>query len=86
MTLSKLFFAPPDDPYQAVEGRDAATVALKRVYEAEVEHKVASDYEHIVWAYGVIWALFCGYGVLLWRRSRRQALDLEALRRRTDTP
>jgi hypothetical protein len=63
-----------------VEGRDPTTVRLKREYEAEVENKVASDYNHIVWAYGIIWALFAGYGVLLWRRSSAQKADLDNLR------
>jgi hypothetical protein len=63
-----------------VEGRDPTTVRLKREYEAEVENKVASDYAHIVWAYGIIWALFAGYGVLLWRRASAQKADLDNLR------
>lgn len=65
-----------------VEGRDRETVRLKREYEAEVESKVASDYSHIVWAYGIIWALFVIYGAILWRRASAQAEDLEALRKR----
>ena len=65
-----------------VEGRDPATVRLKRAYETEVENKVASDYSHIVWAYGIIWALFAIYGVMLWRRAGAQQADLEALRKR----
>jgi hypothetical protein len=71
-----------DEPGQTkkVEGRDPTTVRLKREYEAEVENKVASDYNHIVWAYGIIWALFAGYGVLLWRRSSAQKADLDNLR------
>jgi hypothetical protein len=78
--------APPNEnPSQPevgptrVEGRDPTTVRLKREYEAEVENKVASDYSHIVWAYGIIWALFALYGVLLWRRAAAQRADLEAL-------
>ena len=67
-----------------VEGRDPATVRLKREYEAQVENKVASDYSHIVWAYGIIWALFAVYGVLLWRRSSAQRADLEALQAKLD--
>lgn len=63
-----------------VEGRDPATVRLKREYEAEVEKKVASDYSHIVWAYGIIWALFAIYGALLWRRASAQKADLDNLR------
>ncbi|GEM_PF-2109981 len=69
-------------PTKKVEGRDRQTVRLKREYEAEVESKVASDYSHIVWAYGIIWALFATYGVILWRRGSTQARDLEALRQR----
>lgn len=62
-----------------VEGRDPETVRLKRAYEAEVEAKVASDYQHIVWAYGVIWVLFVGYAMLLWRRASAQKADLARL-------
>jgi hypothetical protein len=70
----------PQEQTTRVEGRDPQTVRLKRAYEAEVEAKVASDYSHIVWAYGIIWALFAGYGVMLWRRAVAQQADLEALR------
>jgi hypothetical protein len=71
-----------DSPPQTkkVEGRDPQTVRLKREYEAEVENKVASDYSHIVWAYGIIWALFAIYGALLWRRASAQKADLDNLR------
>ncbi|PRQ04929.1 hypothetical protein [Enhygromyxa salina] len=87
-------FEQPEQPEQAqasteapgeapgttkVEGRDPATVRLKRAYEAEVENKVASDYSHIVWAYGVIWAIFAIYGAILWRRASAQRADLAAL-------
>jgi hypothetical protein len=85
MSLQSLVFAPapgPEDPYEAVEGVDAATVALKRQFEAQVEHKVASDYVHIVVAYGVIWALFVIYGLFLWWKGRTLARDLEELSRR----
>lgn len=71
-----------DDGFVPVEGLDPQTVALKRSLEAEVEAKVASDYAHIVWAYGIIWALFAGYGILLWRRHRRLSADVDALARR----
>ncbi len=73
------FTSPPGDEYESVEGRDPTTTKLKREYEAEVEHKVASDYQHIVLAYGVIWSLFAIYGILLWRRSVRLGRDLDAL-------
>jgi hypothetical protein len=78
-------FAPPDDTYQAVQGRDPATAKLKREYEAEVEHKVASDYAHIVLAYGVIWSLFVVDGIWLWRRCVRVSRDLQALERRIES-
>ena len=71
--------APEAEGPTRVEGRDPQTVRLKREYEAEVENKVASDYSHIVWAYGIIWALFAIYGAILWRRSAAQRADLEAL-------
>ena len=67
-----------------VEGRDRETVRLKREYEAEVENKVASDYSHIVWAYGIIWALFAIYGVILWRRGTAQQADLDDLAAKLD--
>ena len=67
-----------------VEGRDPETVRLKRAYEAEVENKVASDYSHIVWAYGIIWTLFAIYGVILWRRASAQKADLDALASKLD--
>jgi hypothetical protein len=69
----------PENTTKKVEGRDPTTVRLKREYEAEVEAKVASDYQHIVWAYGVIWVLFVGYGMLLWRRASAQKADLARL-------
>ena len=72
--------APAPATPTKVEGRDPKTVRLKRAYKAEVENKVASDYSHIVWAYGVIWAIFAIYGALLWRRASAQRADLEALR------
>jgi hypothetical protein len=69
-----------------VEGRDPQTVRLKREYEAEVENKVASDYSHIVWAYGIIWALFAIYGAILWRRAAAQRADLDALTAKLGKP
>lgn len=71
---------PSEPGTKKVEGRDPKTVRLKREYEAEVENKVASDYTHIVWAYGIIWAIFAVYGALLWRRAIAQKADIEALR------
>jgi hypothetical protein len=70
--------------YEPVEGRDRQSIECQRACEAVAAKKTASDYDHIVWAYGIIWALFCAYGVLLWRRSQRLAADVEALTRRLD--
>lgn len=70
---------PVETTTKKVEGRDPETVRLKRAYEAEVEAKVASDYQHIVWAYGIIWVLFVGYAMLLWRRASAQRADLDRL-------
>ena len=90
--LLALHATSPDPKYLAAvdsylerawtEGRDPETVRLKRAYESEVEAKVASDHQHIVWAYGVIWVLFVGYGMLLWRRANAQRADLERLQKR----
>ena len=76
--------ATPPDGTRKVEGRDPQTVRLKRAYGAEVENKVATDYSHVVWAYGIIWAIFAVYGALLWRRASAQRADLEALRKRSE--
>lgn len=73
--------AQAEDGYESVTGLDKETVALKRTYEAEVEAKVASDYSHIVWAYGILWSLFCGFAIVLLVRGARQQRDLQALRR-----
>lgn len=70
--------------YEKVEGRDRETIECQRACEAVAADKTASDYSHIVWAYGVIWALFCVYGIMLWRRSQRLADDISALSRKLD--
>ncbi len=72
------------DAYEPVTGLDQQTVQCVRACEAEAAAKTASDYEHVVWAYGVIWSLFAVYGVLLWRRAAAQRRDLDELRRRID--
>lgn len=76
--------AEVEDGYEAVTGLDQETVALKRSYEAEVEAKVASDYSHIVWAYGILWSLLCGFAITLLVRGHRQQRDLAALQRELD--
>jgi hypothetical protein len=77
--------APPQgDEYEAVEGLDRAAIECQRSFEAVAAKKTASDYEHIVWAYGVLWSIFAVYGVLLWRRGQRLRGDVDALRARLD--
>jgi hypothetical protein len=76
--------APDDEQYEPVTGLDAETVQCVRACEAVAAEKTASDYQHVVWAYGVIWSLFAVYGVLLWRRAQRQKDDLAELQRRLD--
>ena len=74
----------PDSEYEAVEGLDRCAIECTRAHESAAAEKTASDYAHIVWAYGIIWALFAGYGVMLWRRGQRLADDAQALRRRLE--
>jgi hypothetical protein len=68
--------------YEPVEGRDRESIECQRACEAVAAQKTASDYDHIVWAYGIIWALFCAYGIYLWRRTQRLTADLEQLAKR----
>ena len=94
MTANAMLWAPEekaapegpgaDDEYEAVEGLDRASIECVRSYEAVAAKKTASDYAHIVWAYGVLWSLFAIYGVMLWRRSQRLQGDVQALRARLD--
>jgi hypothetical protein len=74
----------PDDEYEAVEGLDKQSIECVRAHEEKAAAKTASDYAHVVWAYGVIWALFAGFGVLLWRRAKAQEADLAELKKRLD--
>lgn len=78
--------APADagDEYEAVEGLDRETIECQRSCEAVAARKTASDYEHIVWAYGVLWSLFAIYGVMLWRRGQRLRGDVDGLKARLD--
>ena len=71
----------PNDGYAPVAGRTLAEVEKVRQLESIAAQKTARDYQHIVWAYGVLWALFAAYGVFLWRRSARLRADVDALRR-----
>lgn len=76
--------AKADDEYEQVEGLDKQSIECVRAHEEKAAAKTASDYAHVVWAYGVIWALFAGFGVLLWRRAKAQQADLDELRKRLD--
>jgi len=81
---SILLAAPAGGDYEKVEGRDRETIECQRACEAVAADKTASDYDHIVWAYGVIWALFCVYGIMLWRRSERLSADVATLTRKLE--
>lgn len=86
-TLEPSVADDPGDQYEPALGLDRATKSCVRACEAEAAAKTASDYQHIVWSYGVLWALFAGYGVLLWRRSNRQRVEMMDLERRLkETP
>ena len=74
--------ASADDEYEAVEGLDRASIECTRAFEAVAARKTASDYVHIVWAYGVLWSLFAIYGVMLWRRASRQSVEVSDLHQR----
>lgn len=79
------FEAVEDGQYVAVEGLDQKSVELARVIEARAAAKTASDYQHIVWAYGLIWTLFALYGLYLWRRASQLRADLAELSRRLES-
>lgn len=74
------------DEYAPVAGRSLKEVEQVRMLESVAAQKVARDYQHIIWAYGILWALFAGYGIFLWRRSARLRADMDALRRELDGP
>ncbi|MEX1365477.1 MAG: hypothetical protein AB1Z98_20285 [Nannocystaceae bacterium] len=73
-----------DSEYEAVEGLDRASIECTRMYEAVAAKKTASDYQHIVWSYGILWSLFAIYGIMLWRRGQRLRGDVDTLRARID--
>ena len=66
--------------YGPAVGRSLADKEKVRQLEQIAADKTASDYVHIVWAYGVLWALFAAYGLFLWRRSARLRADMNDLR------
>lgn len=76
---------PPADPaYGPAVGRSLAEKEKLSELEGIASAKSARDYQHVVLAYGVLWALFAGYGIFLWRRSARLRADMSDLRRRID--
>lgn len=74
----------PGDEYAPVVGISKEDTATLRLLEGKAADKTARDYEHIVWAYGVLWALFAAYGLFLWRRSARLRADMNDLQRALD--
>ncbi len=74
------------DEYAPVAGRSLKEVEQVRMLESVAAQKVARDYQHVIWAYGILWALFAGYGIFLWRRSARLRADMDALRRELGGP
>jgi hypothetical protein len=73
---------PQDGDYEPVGGLDEKSVEMARVIEARASAKTASDYQHIIWAYGVVWSLFAVYGIYLWRRATRLRSDVDELSRK----
>ncbi len=73
---------PVEDGYEEVEGLDPASQQCIRAHEVKAAEKTASDYAHIVWAYGIIWVVFAIYGALLWRRAVQQRTAIDDLKRR----
>jgi hypothetical protein len=74
--------APQDGDYEPVEGLDKESIEMARVIEARASAKTASDYQHVIWAYGVAWSLFAAYGIYLWRRATRLRADVDELSRK----
>ncbi|MFZ6180656.1 hypothetical protein [Nannocystis pusilla] len=73
--------APADGgEYEPAVGTSREEKEILAALEDKAAAKTASDYQHIVWAYGILWALFAAYGLFLWRRSARLRADVDALR------
>jgi hypothetical protein len=73
-----------DPAYGPAVGRSLADKEKLNQLEGIAADKAARDYQHIILAYGVLWALFAGYGIFLWRRSARLRADMDELRRTLD--
>ena len=76
--------AAADPAYGPAVGLSLKEKEKVRQLEGIAAEKTARDYQHIVFAYGVLWALFAGYGIFLWRRSARLRADMDDLRRTLD--
>jgi hypothetical protein len=76
--------AASDPAYGPAVGRSLAEKEKLSELEGIASAKSARDYQHVVLAYGVLWALFAAYGMFLWRRSARLRADMSDLRRRLD--
>ena len=50
-----------DGGYAPVSGISRKEKEMAAVIEGKVSAKVARDYEHVVWAYAIIWVLFAAY-------------------------
>ena len=77
--------APQQGDYEPVRGLDEKSVEMARLIEARASAKTASDYQHIIWAYGVAWSLFAVFGIYLWRRMTRLRADADALSRKLES-
>lgn len=77
--------AGKDDEYEPVSDFSLEKVEMRKEMEQGVYDKVMSDLHHVVWAYGVIFALFAVYGVYLLRRGAKLRDDLDTLQRQLDT-
>ncbi len=73
-----------DPSYGPAVGRSLAEKEKLSELESIAAAKTARDYQHVVLAYGVLWALFAAYGVFLWRRSARLRADMNDLRSALD--
>lgn len=73
-----------DPAYGPAVGRSLAEKEKLSELEGIASAKSARDYQHVILAYGVLWALFAAYGIFLWRRSARLRADMSDLRRRLD--
>ena len=65
--------------YAPVTGINAQEKQQLRALESKAAAKTARDYQHVIWAYGLLWAIFAVYGLFLWRRTQRLRADVHKL-------